>query len=251
MKRVLFFCFLFLSIGASAQQQSAPVVNHYGAVFSVHKLDKQAEFPGGVELLYEYVGRNFRYPAAEKDVAVEMKVTFVIETDGTMTNVAIKKKAGYGIDEETKRVLLECPIQWQPGIVAGRPVRSTFDFPLYISLKGRTENSRKVNLSPIMSKVDVEPEYPGGIQALFHEIMTSFKIPEIDKDMLAVIFVSFIVEADGSMNEIKITKDPGYGMGDEALRVLKSCKKTWKPATYKGKAVPYAMSLPIRITIGK
>jgi hypothetical protein len=49
MKRILFFCFLLLSAGALAQQ-SAPVVNHYGPIFSVYKLDKQAEFPGGFSI---------------------------------------------------------------------------------------------------------------------------------------------------------------------------------------------------------
>jgi protein TonB len=243
MKKILFFCFLLLSAGALAQQ-SAPVVNHYGPIFSIYKLDKQAEFPGGVELLYEYVGRNFRYPAAEKDVAVEMKVTFVIETDGTMTNVAIKKQAGYGIDEETKRVLLECPIQWQPGIVAGRPVRSTFDFPLVLKLY-----ASKGLPPPTAKNIDTKAEYPGGEAALFKYVMTNYRIPEVDKDFNATVIITFNIDIDGSMGDFKIQKDPGYGMGDEAIRVIKGCKEKWMPATYKGNAVSSTYTLPLSINV--
>jgi hypothetical protein len=57
-------------------------------------------------------------------------------------------------------------------------------------------------------------------------------------------YMQFIIEKDGSLSDIKTIKDPGYGLGDEAIRVLKLSPK-WTAATQEGKAVRVMYSLPI------
>jgi protein TonB len=51
------------------------------------------------------------------------------------------------------------------------------------------------------------------------------------------------------MNNFEVQRDPGYGLAEEAVRVLKKCKEKWKPATFEGRAVNYKYSLPIRINL--
>ena len=104
---------------------------------------------------------------------------------------------------------------------------------------------------PVVSAADTnpQPEFPGGINEFFSVVGKEFKIPETGKDMTARIYVSFVVEMDGSMSNIKIIKDPGYGLGAEAERVLKTITEKWKPGKVKGKVVRTSYSLPININI--
>jgi protein TonB len=97
--------------------------------------------------------------------------------------------------------------------------------------------------------LQVQPEYPGGIDAFYKYVNSNFRIPEIDQNMTARIHVSFVVEKDGSMSAIKVVRDPGYGLGKEAERVLKSMKKKWSPGIQNGKPVRASYNLPITINI--
>ncbi len=66
----------------------------------------------------------------------------------------------------------------------------------------------------------------------------------LDKKIQGKVILSFIVEKDGSIGEVKILKDIGYGCGDEAVRIIKSMPK-WKPAKQRGKAVRQQFTLPV------
>jgi protein TonB len=97
--------------------------------------------------------------------------------------------------------------------------------------------------------LQVQPEFPGGMKAFYEYVNKNFRIPDIDQNMTARIYVSFVVEKDGSLSAIKVLRDPGYGMGKEAERVLKSLKKKWQPGVQNGKPVRASFNLPITINI--
>ncbi|WP_342748338.1 energy transducer TonB [Flavobacterium album] len=98
--------------------------------------------------------------------------------------------------------------------------------------------------------LQVRPEYPGGMQAFYQYVSRSFRVPDLDneEDISAKIYVTFVVEKDGSLTGIKALRDPGYGLGYEAVRVLKLCEK-WSPGMQNGKAVRTNYTLPIAINI--
>jgi len=93
-----------------------------------------------------------------------------------------------------------------------------------------------------------EPQFPGGIEKFYKFIGQNFKIPaEFDKLKIdGKIFMEFMIEKDGSLSEFKVVKDLGYGLGDEAIRVLKLSPK-WIPASENGEAVRVMYTLPITI----
>jgi len=98
--------------------------------------------------------------------------------------------------------------------------------------------------------VDVMPAYPGGMEAFYREIGRKYRVPEADP-MTAKVYVSFVIEKDGSMTNVKILRDPNQslGLGKEAMRVLNSMKASWKPGIKNGKPVRTAYNLPITVTI--
>jgi len=95
----------------------------------------------------------------------------------------------------------------------------------------------------------VKPEFPGGINAFYNSINKNFRIPDIKKNLSATINVSFVIEKDGTMSSYKVLRDPGYGLGDELLRVLKLIKEKWTPGMQNDKPVRTAQSLPLTINI--
>ena len=64
------------------------------------------------------------------------------------------------------------------------------------------------------------------------------------------MFVTFIIEADGSVSNIKVLRDIGGGCGAEAVRVVKLMPK-WKPGKQHGKAVRTQFNLPIQFVLPK
>jgi protein TonB len=95
--------------------------------------------------------------------------------------------------------------------------------------------------------VDKMPEFPGGIKKFYSYVGNNFEKPDLEIENAIRVSVSFVIEKDGSMTDIKVLKDPGYGLGAEAIRVLKSLKTKWSPGMYEGKSVRTSYNLPITI----
>lgn len=97
------------------------------------------------------------------------------------------------------------------------------------------------------SRVQASPEFPGGIKSFLALVGKRFKTPDIGEEGIQRIFVYFVVEKDGTLSNIKVLKDPGYGLGNEAIRVLKSIKTKWKPGIQNNEPVRTAYNLPISV----
>ncbi|MUV02750.1 regulatory sensor-transducer, BlaR1/MecR1 family protein [Flavobacterium rakeshii] len=95
----------------------------------------------------------------------------------------------------------------------------------------------------------LQPEYPGGMPQFYNYINENFTIPDVKENKTLKIYISFVVEKDGSMSNIKVLRDPGYGAGEEAIRVLKSVPEKWMPGEMDGKSVRSSFTLPITINI--
>lgn len=92
--------------------------------------------------------------------------------------------------------------------------------------------------------IEVKPEYPGGIDAFYKHVSKNYNPPTAKAFKGGKVFVTFVIEKDGSLNDIKVIRDPGFGTGDEAIRVLKLSEK-WKPGEQNGKFVRTLFALPI------
>lgn len=91
--------------------------------------------------------------------------------------------------------------------------------------------------------VEVKPEFPGGIDKFYKYVSTNFERPEDEGFPGGRLIVSFVVEKDGSLTDIKV-RDIGYGTKAAAEKLLKRCPK-WTPAEQNGKKVRCSYTLPI------
>ena len=95
--------------------------------------------------------------------------------------------------------------------------------------------------------VDVMPEPEEGLAAFLNYIGDHIKYPEEAKEqgIEGKVFVRFVVTKNGDISHVQVIKGMGYGMDDEAVRVVSSYDKKWKPGMNKGKLVNTEMVLPI------
>lgn len=95
--------------------------------------------------------------------------------------------------------------------------------------------------------VQVQPEFPGGTAALYKFLGKHLKFTEvaIQNNISGTVIVQFVVERDGSISNIEVIKEPGGGLGNEAIRVMKLMPK-WKPGLQNNTSVRVKMRAPIK-----
>ena len=93
-------------------------------------------FPGGMEAMIQFISSNIKYPADAKKQKVDGRVlvNFVVEKDGSITEVKVIKPAFPSLDAEAVRVVKAMP-KWKPGYQNGKAVRVKFTMPINFSLK--------------------------------------------------------------------------------------------------------------------
>ena len=109
-----------------------------------------------------------------------------------------------------------------------------------------TAQNKKTSNDKVFEKVEDMPEFPGGEQAMMDFVSKNVVYPKEaqEKGISGRVMVNFIVEKDGSVNEVKIVRGIGGGCDEEAVRVVKAMPK-WKPGKEKGKPVRVSYIMPI------
>ncbi len=102
------------------------------------EIQKQPEYDGGFNVFYSFLSRNIAYPAYEKENSIQGRVIaqFVVEQDGTITDIRIMRSPSPGLANEAKRVLSLSP-KWIPGLMRGVPVRVQYAVPINFALGSR------------------------------------------------------------------------------------------------------------------
>jgi len=124
------FVFVLFSFVAFAQDTKDNQVYDF--------VQRMPEFPGGQDSLNSYLIQNLVYPDSAQKNGIQGKVFigFIVETDGTISNVKIvgNKTYGYGLEEEGLRVINMMP-NWTPGTQNGKPVRVKFTLPINFKIQ--------------------------------------------------------------------------------------------------------------------
>jgi len=230
--------------------------SHFEALTStagkmVSKLEHNAEFPGGDEMMYLYLADNIRYPAEARQKNIQGKVycTFVVEKDGSVTDIKILRGIGGGADEEAMRVLAAMP-KWNPGVQNGENIRQQYTVPINFALSDKQQPVPQN--AEAFTQVEQGALFPGGMDAFAGYISHSVIYPDEarEKKVQGRVAVSFVVETDGSISEVKALNDPGAGLANEALRVIKQSPK-WQPAMQNGHLVRQSYTTPINFSLSE
>lgn len=99
------------------------------------------EFIGGEEARIKYLQKNIKYPEMAKESGIQgtVYITFVVEKDGSITNVKVLRGIGGGCDTESVRIIKKMP-KWKPGMVKGKAVRVQYNMPIRYVLAGNDDS---------------------------------------------------------------------------------------------------------------
>lgn len=126
-----------------------------------------------------------------------------------------------------------------------------------------TDNTQNIEITPVVVEqeeeedeqvifqvVENDPEFPGGIEAMYKFLAQNIKYPQLarENNITGRVYVTFVVEKDGSVSGVKVLRDIGGGCGAEAVRVVKSMPK-WTPGKQRGKAVRVQYNLPVNFNL--
>ncbi len=98
-------------------------------------VEQMPTYPGGLEALYKFISKKMKYPSQARRMGIDGRVTlsFVIDKDGSITNIKLLRGIGAGCDEEAIRVLKTLP-KWSPGKQRGKPVKVQMTLPINFKL---------------------------------------------------------------------------------------------------------------------
>ena len=115
--------------------EEAPPEEDVDEIFTI--VEEQPSPIGGLGAFYRYLGKNIDYPAQARRMGISGRVflQFVVERDGSLTDVKVIKGVGAGIDDAVVDVISKCPIKWKAGKQRGNPVRTSFVLPFKFELQ--------------------------------------------------------------------------------------------------------------------
>lgn len=135
MKKLFFIlAALVLSTGWAFAQEAESPESEEDVVFVV--VEQMPQFPGGQQALFNFLGENMKYPRIAKENHIEGRVlcSFVVEKDGSISNVTVVRSGGDpSLDKEAVRLLKSMP-KWVPGKQNGKLVRVKYTVPLNFRL---------------------------------------------------------------------------------------------------------------------
>jgi len=112
------------------------------------------------------------------------------------------------------------------------------------------EKEEVVEELEIFTIVEEMPSFPGGDEARVRFLSQNIKYPQMAKEsgIQGTVFVTFVVEPDGNVTNVRVLRGIGGGCDEEAMRVVRMMPK-WKPGQQRGKSVRVQFNMPIRFTL--
>jgi TonB family protein len=139
-----------------------------GDVFDV--VEEMPQYPGGAEALLEFLNNNVQYPEEAEKAGIQGRViaTFVVETDGSVSNAKVVKSVNPLLDAEALRVISAMP-KWKPGKQNGKVVRVKYTVPLSFHFDGvrESEEDHICEEDGSIVEMDVEMEKSRVVRPLF------------------------------------------------------------------------------------
>ncbi|TRX37714.1 energy transducer TonB [Flavobacterium restrictum] len=126
MKKIILFFLLAFTTNSYCQE----LIND-DTIYKLSEVEAKPDFEGGVEKLYKFVASNFLAPE-KSGLKGKVIIEFIVEKDGSLTNMKITQDIGYGSAEAVLRVFQKSP-KWNPGKKSGQIVRTLFVFPITIN----------------------------------------------------------------------------------------------------------------------
>ncbi len=225
-------------------------------------LFQKSNFPGGENRFYEWISANMHYPSDKRNSGIEGEVSmrFSIDTSGKPFDITVQKYSDSVFSKEAVTLLGKMP-NWTPFLIDGEKTNSTYNIPIKFQLKdsdngynyyGEENELLNLNDEPVYSFASEMPEFTGGTEQMYSFIKENIQYPEIalENGVEAKIPVSIVIRKNGEITRIKVLKQAGWGLDEEAVRIIKSMPP-WKPGKTDGIPVNVKFIIQIKFNINE
>ncbi|PVY42995.1 TonB family protein [Pontibacter virosus] len=232
-------------------------------------VEQMPEFKGGMAEMLKFLGTNIKYPDVAKSNGLEglVVISFVVETNGSISEVKTVKPLSKETDEEAMRVVKQMNGQWTPGRQNGKAVRVRYTLPIKFALKD-TDRAAAASVANRM------PAFKGGTEAMQQAMQAHLALPaEARKENLnARVVVKFYVDREGQVANVrlegtKLKKTVGPGseldymdastfqlqnktllakLSESAMAAVKATSGQWEPALKNGQPTGAEVVLPVQ-----
>jgi TonB family protein len=204
--------------------------------------------------LLSILSGNIQYPetARQQDIQGTVVLSYVVETNGKISNLKIMRDIGGGCGAEAVRVftaLDEAGLSWKPGIQDKKAVRVRQTMPLRFKLEETKPYYLSVKGDTIYTSVAVEPSFRGGMDSLRSFVANQVRYPKAYRDSCknGIIEMNLLLRSNGKVevdNHLDFYR-LGLDFEWEALQLVQKSQGLWTPAQYDGKAVH--VMIPLRV----
>ncbi|MDO6390269.1 TonB family protein [Pontibacter sp. BT731] len=232
-------------------------------------VEQMPVFKGGESEMMKFLGTNIQYPAIAKSNGLEglAVLSFVVETDGKISDVKAVKSLSKETDEEAMRVVNMMSGQWNPGRQNGEVVRVRYTLPIRFALK----ESDRAAAASVANRM---PAFKGGNEAMFQAMKAHLALPAEAKNenLNARVVVKFYVDREGQVSNVrlegtKLKKTVGPGseldymdastfqlqnktllakLSESAMAAVKATSGQWEPALKSGQPTGAEVVLPVQ-----
>ena len=247
--------------------QNPPADDPDNPVFEV--VEVMPEFPdGGMPGLMNFLSNNIKYPvnAQKRGVQGRVSVQFIVNADGSISDVGIIRAVDPDLDDEAVRVISTMP-KWKPGTQRGKPVRVKYTVPVMFRLPDEdkkeeykpvpkieetvvvgygTRQESPVEEGQVFEVVEQMPSFPGGPEGLMRYISKNIKYPvgAQKAGTQGRVMIEVIIDTNGNVTNPKVSQGVDPLLDAEAIRVTSNMPK-WQPGTQRGQAVNVKYTFPI------
>lgn len=216
--------------------------------------DQIAEFEGGKYGIMRYLFRNLEYPIEALDYGVygRVWVRFIVEKDGSLSNVSVEKDVNKWLDKEAVRAVSAMP-EWSPAMKDNQPVRTYYRLPIDFSIR---EDGMVYQHEYDYTKTNVDsiaqmPSFPGGVKSLKNWMAKHIVYPDkaLEKGIQGRVVTRLTIEEDGMITNIEIAEKV-HKLLDRAALDLIELMPAWNPARdAEGNPIRTIFTLPVNFSI--
>ncbi|RNI32931.1 TonB family protein [Rufibacter immobilis] len=229
----------------TSQKEAAPAKDKDLVFIAVEQMP---EFPGGQKAMFDFLKDNFVYPQDAKEAKVTGMVvaTFVVNTEGKVTDVQVMKKLHPSLDRAFTQVLLKMP-NWKPGTQNGKAVNVRYTVPFRVTSPSAAAPAAPQEDERVFIAVEQMPEFPGGQAALYKYLSSAVGYSAAAKAANAqgMAEVSFVVNKDGAITKVQLLKGVHPSL-DQSLMKAIEYMPAWKPGRQNEKNVNVKLVMPFK-----
>ena len=215
-------------------------------------------FPDGPQAMSQFITDHLQYPEKAKKDSIQgnVFVSFNVEKEGTLTDIQVIRSISPELDNEACRLVNSMP-KWIPAMKNGIPTSTRYILPVKFSLGDtgiQRSNPQSMNQTKtqkgdktvLPDSIDAMPEFPGGQATLFTFLRKNIKYPVLAEEagVQGRVIVTFVVDVDGSLTDIKVRNSVEPSLDKEAVRVVKIMPR-WIPRKIDGIPVRMDFTMPI------